>query len=113
MHELSLCGAIADIATRRAGAREVAVVHVQIGQLRAVVPETLTYCWSLLTSETELDGCALDVERVAAVLQCRACGMRGPLGDTVAIACSVCGAFDVEVTSGDEFVVTHLQLAKA
>jgi hydrogenase nickel incorporation protein HypA/HybF len=112
MHELSLCGAIADIAVRRAGERHVAAVHVRIGELRQVVPDTLTMCWSMVTCGTELDGSALDVERVRAVLRCRECAAEHPMGEYIAFACATCGALAVDVLSGEEFLVTALDLAE-
>ncbi|MGH8861263.1 MAG: hydrogenase maturation nickel metallochaperone HypA [Jatrophihabitantaceae bacterium] len=112
MHELALCGAIADIATRKSGERHVAAVHVRIGRLRQVVPDTLTFCWSMVITGTDLDGCELDVERVDAVLRCRQCDAEHPMGAAVAFACASCGSLDVAVLSGDEFDVTALDLAE-
>jgi hydrogenase nickel incorporation protein HypA/HybF len=111
MHELSLCGAIADIASRRAGARPVEVIHVRIGQLRQVVPETLTFCWSMVSEGTELAGSVLAVERVPAVLRCRTCGAEAELGQQIAFACAACGGLDVDAVAGEEFLVTELELA--
>lgn len=113
MHELSLCGAIADIATRRAADRAVEVIHVQVGQLRQVVPDTLSFCWSLVTADTTLAGSVLEIERVAASLKCRECGGEHPLGDSFTIACRVCGSVDVTVIAGEGFLVTALELAEA
>jgi hydrogenase nickel incorporation protein HypA/HybF len=113
VHELALCGAIADIATRRAGEREVAAIHVRVGQLRQVVPDTLIFCWSLVTDDTPLAGSVLELERVAALLECAACRDRHAMGDSFSLACPVCGALDVAVLAGDEFVVTALDLAAA
>lgn len=113
MHELSLCGAIADIVSRRAGDRGVETVHVRIGQLRQVVPSTLAFCWTMVTADSPLDGSALDVERVAATVHCRSCGEQRPVGDMIALACTACGALDVDVVAGDEFLVTALDLARA
>jgi hydrogenase nickel incorporation protein HypA/HybF len=110
MHELSLCGAIAEIVSRRAGDRRVEVVHLQIGQLRQVVPDALTFCWSMLTENTDLHGSTLDVDRVAAVLICRTCGVRGALAEPPAFACIACGGVDVAVEAGEEFAVTALDL---
>lgn len=110
MHELSLCGAIADIAARTAGERHVERVHVRIGELRQVVPDTLAFCWTMVVSDTELDGCELDVERVAAVLRCAGCGGEHPMGDDPAFACRACGGTDVTVVAGEEFLVTALEL---
>ncbi len=112
MHELSLCSAIADIASRRAGDRGVEVVHVRIGLLRQVVPDSLLFCWSLLTADTELDGATLEIERVAAAVLCAKCSAETELPDTYSFACPACGSLDVTVTAGEEFLVTALDLAE-
>jgi hydrogenase nickel incorporation protein HypA/HybF len=113
VHELSLCGAIAEIVSRRAGNRRVEVVHLLIGQLRQVVPDALTFCWSMLTENTELDGSKLDVDRVAAVLVCRTCGVRGGMAEPPAFVCLGCGGLDLAVEAGEEFAVTGLDLVPA
>jgi hydrogenase nickel incorporation protein HypA/HybF len=112
MHELSLCGAVADIVARRAGDRQVRAVQLRIGTLRQVVPETLTFCWSMITAETELDGSHLDIERVPAVLRCNACSAEHEMGAVAAFSCRSCGGFDVSVLAGDEFLVTSLELTE-
>jgi hydrogenase nickel incorporation protein HypA/HybF len=111
VHELSLCGAIADIVSRRAGERQVSAVHVRIGELRQVVPDTLRFCWTMVTEGTDLDGAALDIERVDAVLCCRDCGSSHGLDGAIAFACAACGSFAVDVAAGEEFDVTALDLA--
>lgn len=113
MHELSLCGAIADIVSRRAGDRRVDVIHLRIGQLRQVVPDTLSFCWTLVSEGTDLDGSVLDVERVPAVLECRSCATRFGLDGQVSFACRSCGGLDVAVRAGDDFDVTALDLVGA
>jgi hydrogenase nickel incorporation protein HypA/HybF len=113
VHELSLCGAIADVASRRAGSRKVAAVHVRIGQLRQVVPDTLTYCWTLVVADTELDGALLEVEAVPALLRCRGCAAEFGLVPMTALTCAACGALDAEVVTGEEFDVTALDLVGA
>lgn len=111
MHELSLCGAIADIATRRAGRRRIEAVHVRIGELRQVVPDTLTFCWELVVAQTQLDGAQLRLEWVEARLGCRACGAQFGLADPPVFACACCGGLDVEVVTGEEFEVRAIDLA--
>jgi hydrogenase nickel incorporation protein HypA/HybF len=111
VHELSLCGAIADIAVRNADERRVEAVHLRIGQLRQVVPDSLAFCWSMVTEATSLEGARLEVEVVAAVLECRSCGVRGGIGDVPTFACAACAGIEVAVISGEEFLVTALDLA--
>ncbi|MGQ0466359.1 MAG: hydrogenase maturation nickel metallochaperone HypA [Sporichthyaceae bacterium] len=111
MHELALCAAIADIAGRRAGDRRVEVVHLKVGQLRQVVPDALTFCWSMLVEDTDLAGAALDLDRIDAVLECRTCGARTGVGFPPTLACGRCAGFDIAVLAGEEFEVTALDLA--
>ena len=113
MHELALCTAIADIVTRRASERRVAAVHVRIGELRQVVPDTLAFCWTMVIDGTDLADAQLAIERVPAVVHCRVCDDSASLATVFALACPVCGSFEVDVTAGDEFDVVALDLAVA
>ncbi len=111
MHELSLCGAIANIVSRHAAGRPVSVIHIQVGQLRQVVPDTLVYCWELVSEGTPLAGSRIDVDGVPARMRCRACGHVAEVGDLPVFACRDCGGIDAEVISGEEFLITSLDLA--
>ncbi|MHB1738467.1 MAG: hydrogenase maturation nickel metallochaperone HypA [Actinomycetes bacterium] len=113
MHELSICGSIADIVARHADGRRVETIHVRVGQLRQIVPDTLTYCWTLVCSDGSLAGSRLEVERVPAAIRCRRCGGTSELGPSPAFACSSCHGTDIEVVAGEEFLITSLDLAEA
>jgi hydrogenase nickel incorporation protein HypA/HybF len=110
VHELSICGSIADIATRHAAGRPVKVINVRVGQLRQVVPDTLAYCWGLVSAQTPLAGSRISIEAVPARIKCRACGHVTDIGDIPVFACGSCGGFDAEVVSGEEFLITSLEL---
>ena len=112
MHELSICGSIADIVTRRAEGRPVEIIHVRVGQLRQVVPDTLVFCWSIVSADTALDGSRIDIETVPARVTCRGCGATDEIGDFPILLCPRCDGADVEVVAGEEFLVTELELAK-
>lgn len=112
MHELSICGSIADIVIRRAGERPVATIHLRVGRLRQVVPQTLTYCWDLISADTELAGSVLDIESVPATITCRDCGHLTEIGELPLFMCSACSGVQVSVVSGEEFLVTALDLAE-
>jgi hydrogenase nickel incorporation protein HypA/HybF len=112
MHELSLCGSIYEIADRAAAGRPVAVIHLQVGRLRQVVPETLSYCWNLVSDQTELAGSVLDVDSVPASLRCLDCDAASALNDELLLCCRQCGGFHVSVTTGEEFMLTSLELAQ-
>ncbi len=110
MHELSLCRSIHTIAERAAPGRTVQVIHLRVGQLRQVVPETLTYCWSLVTETGPLAGSRLDIDHVPVVLDCDGCGTRTEVADVLMLTCGQCGSGAIEVRTGTEFEVTSLDL---
>ena len=110
VHELSLCGSIASIVERHAASRSVAVIHIQVGQLRQVVPDTLVYCWQLVSEGTPLAGSRIDVEAVPARIRCRACDQVAEVGDLPVFVCGACGGTDTEIVSGEEFMITSLEL---
>jgi hydrogenase nickel incorporation protein HypA/HybF len=112
VHELSICGSIADIVQRSAGGRRVETINLQIGQLRQVVPETLVYCWSLVSADTPLDGSALNVDSVPVRIQCRSCGDTTEIGQLPILLCGTCGQAEVTLVSGEEFLITSLELAE-
>lgn len=109
MHELSICTAIARIADRIAAGRQIKVVRADIGHLRQVVPETLLYSWEMVVFGTTLEGVALEVRDVPAVLECRKCGALTTLDDPI-FRCAVCSSTDTAVVSGEEMLVTSLDV---
>lgn len=111
MHELSLAEAIAATAAKHAGDRSVAAVVVRVGHLRQVVPDALSFCWTLLTQDTALDGCTLEIEQVPAVIHCAGCGQDTTL-DVPLLICPGCEGHDVTLRSGEEFHVVSLDLAE-
>ncbi|GAB2773120.1 hydrogenase maturation nickel metallochaperone HypA [Nocardioides salsibiostraticola] len=111
MHELSLCRGIYGIVDDARNGREVQVVHLQVGQMRQVVPATLVYCWEMVTETTALDGSRLEIDHVPVVLDCTDCGARTTVEHVLVLTCSACGSGVISLHSGEEFMVTSLDLA--
>ena len=109
MHELSICRSIAAIVEEAAAGRAVATVHVDVGELRQVVPDTLAYSWGIVVSGTTLDGVGLEVNHIPGSFDCSTCGRTTRI-DVPMCRCE-CGSADVEVTAGQELLVTSLDLA--
>ncbi len=111
MHELSICTSIAAIVGDHAAGRTVEEVHLDIGHLRQVVPETLEYSWELVVDGTPLAGSRLVVNHVPATIECRSCSASTTI-DAPVFRCA-CGSTEVDVTSGDELLVRSLELSGA
>jgi len=110
MHELSLCGSIYQIVERAAAGRPISVIHLQVGRLRQVIPDTLTYCWSLVSEDTELAGSQLMVESMPVTLHCRLCGVDTAVSKDLLLLCGSCESTEVSVTGGEEFLLASLEL---
>lgn len=112
MHELSICRAISGIAQRHSDGRPVARVCVEVGELRQVVPPTLSACWEIATRDTDLHGAELEIRQVPAELRCGGCGHVTTL-EQPRFRCESCGGTDTTLERGDELTVTSLVLREA
>ena len=109
MHELSIAGALVEVATKHAAGRPVTRVEVKVGHLRQVVPSALEFAWELLVQGTPLDGAELALEEVPATVRCEVCGQESTLTAFPAM-CGSCGSLSVEVTGGEELLVDALEI---
>jgi hydrogenase nickel incorporation protein HypA/HybF len=105
MHELSIARAIADIAARHAGTRRLTSVHVRIGGLRQVVPDSLAFYWEFVAPE----GARLVTEFVPVRLRCRDCGHEWDPGEP-RFRCARCDSGEVDVTAGEELEVESIEV---
>lgn len=112
MHELSLCQSIYGIVDRAREGSTVEIVHLDVGQLRQVVPETLVYCWSMVTETTGLAGSVLEIDHVPVVLDCLDCRERTTVEEVLLLVCRSCGSVRTSVVSGEELLVTSLDVAE-
>ena len=111
MHELSLCEAIVGVVKPYADGRHVDVVRVRIGALRQVVPESLSFCWTLLRDYEDMPDAELELEFVTAEVRCRCCRTESSITSQWSLLCPRCSSADVEVLRGDEFLVTSLDVS--
>ena len=112
MHEMGIANSVLDAVRReselRHGAR-VTKVGVRIGELAAVDPESLRFCFEALVSGSDLEPLALDLEFCLRRNRCRRCG------EVFAVAgypftCPKCHSTETEVASGDELAFTYMEI---
>lgn len=111
MHEMALCQAIADLVKPYATDRHVDVVRVRVGALRQVVPESLSFCWTMLRDFEDMPDAELELELIAAAVRCCSCGEDSTITSHWSLLCPRCASADVEVLRGDEFLVTSLDVS--
>jgi hydrogenase nickel incorporation protein HypA/HybF len=109
MHELSICDSIARAATQHADGRRVRSVQLRVGALRQVVPDTLIFCWSVVSRGPLLEGSTMDIEQVPGVIECRDCGTRSELNRFV-LRCPDCAGGAVTVVAGEELLIVSIDV---
>ncbi len=106
-----MCQAIAGVVKSYADGRHVDLVRVKIGALRQVVPESLSFCWTLLRGYEDMPDAELELEFVTAEVQCRSCGNESAISSQWSLLCPLCESADVKVLCGNEFLVTSLDVS--
>ncbi|MFH2100310.1 MAG: hydrogenase maturation nickel metallochaperone HypA [Pseudomonadota bacterium] len=89
----------------------VEAVNLKLGKLTAVVPESLRFCFTVVTKDTSLEGAKLHIEELPIVVQCRGCGFHSTI-DTPEFKCAQCGGPDLDILSGRELTVSTIEMAE-
>jgi hydrogenase nickel incorporation protein HypA/HybF len=109
VHELSVSAAVVDTAVRHAAGRKVTSVHLRVGALRQVVPDSLAFYFEIVARDTLCEGAVLEQELIAARLRCASCGTEWE-ADAPAFRCPGCAGGDVSVVCGDELEVETIDV---
>jgi hydrogenase nickel incorporation protein HypA/HybF len=108
MHELGVALELVDAIAARAGGARVQRVVLEVGVLSSVLPDALSFCFTLATEGTAVEGAALEVRTVAAPARCRSCERRLTLG-RASDRCP-CGAYDLEWLGGEALTILELEV---
>jgi hydrogenase nickel incorporation protein HypA/HybF len=108
MHELSIATAVVDACVERAAGARVLRVRVEIGQLAAVLPDALRFCFDVCARGTLLEGAELDIDETPGRAVCGMCGVAVAL--TVPHGTCACGGI-LRVVAGEELRLKNMELA--
>ena len=112
MHELSIAQSIMQIVLReaeKAKARRVVKVTLKIGDLAGVVPDSLSFCFELLSKSTIAENAIITIEKVPIRGYCSQCESNFAITDN-RYRCSTCGNMHIDLTSGRELQIDHLEI---
>ena len=109
MHEMAITRSVVDAVCEHAAGRRVHSVRVQVGQLCAVVPDSMQFCFGLATEGTVAAGARLELDVQPGRAQCRTCGGEFGLPDWILLC--PCGSADVEVLSGRDMRILSMEVS--
>ncbi len=115
MHEMSIVEALLEQVRQELRLHPGALlrnVRMRVGQLRQVVPESLTFCYDAAVRGTPFEGSRLEVEELPAEARCRSCCLTFPVADKWFV-CPRCEAKGADLLKGDELQLISLELETA
>jgi len=112
MHEMSIAQSLIDIIQEEMNRHEATFlksVRLNIGQLSAVVPESLSFCFEVITTGTPLEGAELIMDMVPLTGSCRACKETFEIED-YAFSCPSCGSPEIDTISGQDLSIVEMEV---
>jgi hydrogenase nickel incorporation protein HypA/HybF len=110
VHELPITQNILQIALRHAGdARRIIQINLVIGDLSAVISESVQFYWDIISRDTIAEGATLHFERIRARFHCKDCGNEYQLDDRN-FECPQCGSGRVDLVAGREFQLESIEV---
>ena len=111
MHEMSIAQSILDIVLQESQTHQVSQVlsiSLKLGELSAVEPESLRFCFGLLTQGTLAEGARLDIERQPITCRCRDCGSNFTVRE-LTFNCPTCKGSGLEMLTGRELSIESFE----
>lgn len=114
MHEFSLMSQIFEIINQTVEAndiKQVKKVNLQVGKMANVVPDTLSFCFEILSQGTKCQGAELVMESVPLTVICRVCNETF-VGEGFPLICPTCGSRDTNIIGGTQISVASLEFTE-
>ena len=91
------------------GVKRMSAVRLKIGELTAVVPNSLIFCWSVVTESTPAEGSRLDIDSVEVRAECSKCGLVFDIENREYV-CPKCKDVELTLLSGRELYIQDLEV---
>ena len=112
MHELAITEGVIKVVKAEAekqGFERVLEISLKVGEFSGIIPDCIREFFPLAAKDSPAEGAALRIETVRAEFECSDCGYKG-VADRQKHCCSVCGGYNLKMTSGREFFVESLKV---
>jgi hydrogenase nickel incorporation protein HypA/HybF len=112
MHEMSIAQSLIDILKEEMGkhdARTLKSVRLNIGQLSAIVPDALSFCWQVITEGTEMEGAQLHMDVIPLQGWCKTCEKEFEI-ENYAFECPLCGGTEIETIAGQDLSIVEMEV---
>ncbi|MDJ0695149.1 MAG: hydrogenase maturation nickel metallochaperone HypA [Mastigocoleus sp. MO_167.B18] len=108
MHELGITKNIVAIVTEYAQGKKVNRVLLEIGQLSAIMPESIQFCFDVVSQGTVLASATLEILEIPGLGHCCECGKEFTLEKYV-FRCD-CGSSKINIVTGEELKIKEIEV---
>jgi hydrogenase nickel incorporation protein HypA/HybF len=112
MHELSIAQSVVQIIEEEMQKNNAGVlksVRLNIGKMSAIVPDSLSFCFEIITKDTPLEGARLIIETIPLRIYCRDCSKEFEIKE-YAFSCPGCGDTNIKVVTGMDLSVVEIEV---
>lgn len=108
MHELGITQNIIAIVSENAQNQKVQRVLLEIGQLSAIMPDAIKFCFDICAQGTIVEGAILEILEIPGMAKCRQCGATIPLVKPFGIC--KCGSVELDLIAGQELKIKEIEV---
>ncbi len=112
MHEMSIAQSLMDILREEMlthNAKTLRSVRLNIGQMSAIVPDALSFCFQIITGGTELEGAKLIMDIIPLMGYCKECDKKFEIKD-YAFLCPTCGSTKINTIGGQDLSIVEMEV---
>ena len=112
MHEMSIAQSLIDIVRDemlKHDAKSLRSVRLNVGQMTAIVPDALSFCFQVITDGTEMEGARLIMEIIPLMGYCSECEEEFEIKD-YAFLCPSCGSTKINTIGGQDLSIVEIEV---
>jgi len=114
MHEMGIAMQLVEIASAAIPKDmenvQVEKVNLKLGKLSSVVPDSLRFCFEIITKDTPLSGAELYIEEIEVAARCNDCKAEWTITGPV-FKCEKCTSGNITLLSGQELEISSIEIA--
>jgi hydrogenase nickel incorporation protein HypA/HybF len=109
MNKFPITQFILNEALRRADGKQIAVIHLVLGEIFELNQNSIQENWEELSKGTPAESAQLHFRRISAEVQCMSCFQKYH-PENGKILCPYCGSVGAKILSGEEFYLESIEL---
>jgi len=112
MHEMSIAQSLIDIIQEemsKNNAKTLRSVRLNVGQMSAIVPDSLSFCFEVIVSGTDMEGARLDMDIIPLKGYCQTCEKEFEIED-YNFTCPFCEGTKIETISGQDLTIVEIEV---